>query len=254
MARIEDLLHRRPDLSTFLVHLTREGEKSPVENLVSMLTAEKIVAGPGGFGQAKKYEERLAPHDQTQRVVCFTETPLEHVWALLEDIEGRQLTFSSYGVVITKTAGRKLGCNPVWYTDMTPRGGRDWLSRSINELIDAAVADHESDDEGIASEQIFSLTPFVEQMGPMNNGRRKEFWWEREWRHRDDFGLRPDQVVALLAPEEHHEDLRSRIEEEIGSDSPWLSRSILDPRWGLERMIAALAGVDEEYVGPFPRR
>ena len=27
----------------------------------------------------------------------------------------------------------------------------------------------------------------------------------------------------------------------------------LDPRWGLERMIAALAKVDERHAGPLPR-
>ena len=38
MAKIEDLLQRRTDLSTFLVHLTREGDgNSALENLISII-------------------------------------------------------------------------------------------------------------------------------------------------------------------------------------------------------------------------
>jgi hypothetical protein len=32
----------------------------------------------------------------------------------------------------------------------------------------------------------------------------------------------------------------------------WGKRPILDPRWGLERMIAAMAKISDEHIGPFP--
>jgi len=50
--KIEELLHRRSDLSTFLVHLTRaDGATSAKDQLKSILTAQTINA-TSAFGQA----------------------------------------------------------------------------------------------------------------------------------------------------------------------------------------------------------
>ena len=53
------------------------------------------------------------------------------------DIKARQIQFRPYGLAITKTTARKAGCNPVWYSDITP--GNDWLITSVNEMIRDAV-------------------------------------------------------------------------------------------------------------------
>ncbi|MDA2808007.1 hypothetical protein [Nocardiopsis suaedae] len=77
MATIEQLLHRRNDLSTFLVHLSRDDDDSKTDardNLLSILGARKIMAAKC-FGEARELATQSEKIAATQRVVCFTETP-----------------------------------------------------------------------------------------------------------------------------------------------------------------------------------
>jgi hypothetical protein len=88
--------------------------------------------------------------------------------------------------------------------------------------------------------------------------RRREFWWEREWRYRGNLTFAWSEVVAVFAPHDQHDAIRSMIEqaeaERAGEAQvvPEEPPPILDPRWGLERMIAALANVPDEHAGPLP--
>ena len=102
MASIEQLLHRRTDLSTFLVHLTRDNSTAAArENLLSIADQLTIEARTL-LGPAAHLEPYLAGTMATQKVVCFTETPLEHTSMMLEDIEGRSLRFAPYRVVLPR--------------------------------------------------------------------------------------------------------------------------------------------------------
>lgn len=233
MPTIEELLHRRADLSTFLVHLTRDQDDgaSARDNFLSILRSRRIEAR-NALGMAK---DGTATIDQ--RVVCFTETPLEHTWMMCKDIERRLYSFDRYGFVFPKRWARSRGVNPVWYLDISP--GHRWLTNPINALIDKA-------DAGADVAEIYEITPFLEQMGPINGGcNYKEFWWEREWRHRGDFRFVPDDLVAAFAPEEDHETLGDELADLGAADV-----RLLDPTWGMERMIAAFADVDPAHVGP----
>jgi hypothetical protein len=173
---------------------------------------------------------------------------------MTEQIDGRINEFSRYGLVFTKTTARRKDCNPVWYLDITP--GHDWLTVPINSLVQQTVAaatdltSKEIDLVALADEPILKVTPFVEQMGPTNTSK-KEFWWEREWRHVGDFSFFGRQVVALLAPEDDHDAITQEVATLGGS---WAKRvpPILDPIWGLDRMIGAMAGIDEDQLAPFP--
>ena len=255
MVTIERLLHRRSDLSTFLVHLTREGteDEDARENLLRIL-GSRTVEARRAMGMASRLDPYLNGSTADQRVVCFSETPLEHVWMMTEQIDGRTINFSKYGLVITKTTARRKGCNPVWYLDITP--GHDWLTVPVNRLVEdalAAVTDPatlEVDAVALADKPILKITPFIEQIGPTHTSK-KEFWWEREWRHVGNFRFFGGQVVALLAPESDHASLRQAVETLGG---PWAKQTppILDPIWGLERMIGAMSGIDEDQLGPFP--
>lgn len=172
---------------------------------------------------------------------------------MIRDIEKRSIQFKPYGVVFTKTTCSRTGCNPVWYLDMS-LGSHDWLTRAVDRLVARVKEESRSgraiDPTLLIDQDILQLTPFIEQMGNPA-GVRKEFWWEREWRHKGDFKFRPRQVVAALAPESEHGRLESEIDDISQS---WKRRrlAILDPNWGAERMIAALARVPEEDWGPFP--
>jgi hypothetical protein len=251
MASIEELLHRRSDLSTFLVHLTRDGTQSARDNLVCMLR-ERMIEARTPMGMAVDLEPYLRGTRASQRVVCFTETPLEHTWMMVEQISGRTQCFSCFGLVFTKTTARRKSCNPVWYVDMTPAPGHQWLTKPIDALRDRALEASKHHATGIVrrtaleNEPILKLTPFIEQMGPTRRAR-KEFWWEREWRHVGDFCFEPRHLVAILAAEDAHEALAPELGG-LGRRVP-----VLDPRWGQERMIAALSGIDPSQIGPFPR-
>lgn len=252
--KIEDLLHRRTDLSTFLVHLTRDSEDDPArDNLLAMLEEQTIEARTP-LGMAKHLDKHLLDGPASQRVVCFSETPLEHTWMMVRKIDLRQQHFKPYGLVFSKTTCRQRGCNPVWYLDQS-LGTHNWLTKAVDDLVDRAREDSKvkgTVQEDLLDEQsILRLTPFIETMGN-SAGKRKEFWWEREWRHVGDFTFPcPRNVIAVLAPEEDHVDMEKDIAE---ISKPWERRRVplLDPRWGLERMIAGLARVDDSDVGPWP--
>jgi hypothetical protein len=183
---IREIIARRTDLGTFLVHLTRGDD--PRESLESMLAANRIEAR-SPFGSAwQKLRDADLP-TESQNCVCFTETPLEHTHLLLGEILGRDIQLKPYGIAFPKKLGRRIGVNPVWYVDITP--GHDWLMNPVNSLIDDAIETGE-----FPWSAIEKIAPFVEQMGHQPGGFTKEFWWEREWRHRGDLFL-PGRVIVL---------------------------------------------------------
>jgi hypothetical protein len=260
--RIEDLLHRRTDLSTFLVHLTRETADAngaiqhARDNLLSIIAGTTLEARtPMGAGGS--YFQTDPNFADTQRTVCFTETPLEHVWMMCREIEFREVTFQPYGLAFTKTWARRQGVNPVMYTDITPTG-RDWLINSINEMLDAARSGYAYRKFGplwqqvsLADAPIARISPFIEPMGkPL--ATRREWWWEREWRRVGNLSFSWESIVAVLVPENEHaafdRELAARLQQ-AGGQHEFL---YLDPRWGLERMIAALAKLPASDIGPFP--
>ncbi|WP_042409932.1 hypothetical protein [Streptacidiphilus carbonis] len=91
------------------------------------------------------------------------------------------------------------------------------------------------------------MTPFIEQMGKPADVR-KEFWWEREWRHVGDFSFSYQDLVVVFAPEEEHEDFEEHL---YKLKEKGRRPMLVDARWGLERMIAAFARVSDP--GPFPQ-
>jgi len=250
MVTIESLLHRRTDLSTFVVHFTRDTEVAARDNLTSILKNRQLCAR-SVYGMAKDLAARFAEVAETQRVVCFTETTLEHAWMMCADIDGRDFRYNGYGLAFTKTFARHKSVNPVWYIDQTP--GHDWLTGPINNLIRNAETtaipgdELEPDPRELAKAEVLRLAPFFEQMGPTNLGGRKEFWWEREWRHVGDMRFSHHDVVVVFAPEDEHDAMRSAL----GWDQLDISYpTVVDASWGLERMIGALARL--EKIGPFP--
>src|SRR5882672_143255 len=152
------VIARRSDLSTFLVHLTRTSNgQSGHDRLISIITAWRLMA-TSMFGAAKTRLEATGLVLDSQKCVCFTETPLEYVHLLLQQIDNRQVQFEPYGVAFPKKLGRGMGLNPVWYVDITP--GHDWLMVPINQMIATAIANG-----GLNNNPIARLTPYIEQMG-----------------------------------------------------------------------------------------
>ncbi len=174
--------------------------------------------------------------------MCFTETPLEYTHALTGSITlwGRERGYplEPYGVAVSKMAARRLGVNPVWYVDMTP--GRDWtIYHALSALAERAIGSG-----AFHTDPAARVFPFAEKMGRWDrNGRIREFSWEREWRHVGSLAL-PQSGVIWLCPEADIAQLRAQVGEQAAY--PWI-----DPSWGLERIIAHLAGFQHADVSPF---
>lgn len=232
--KIREVISKRGDLSTFLVHLTkRTSSASAKDCLKSILKSGKIFAG-SPLGMAYKSFTAGSTEYNSQRVVSFTETPLEYLHLMSCKIEGRNCDFEPYGIAITKRQGRTKGLNPIWYTDMTP--GHDWLSNYIDELRELCF-----EEEGDLQKCFLKIAPFFEQMGAWAN--RKEFWWEREWRLAGNFLLPLNFIV--VCPEKDMKEVDSMVKnKEI---KPYEFKCI-DPAWSLEQIIAYLAGFDKTDV------
>jgi len=97
---------------------------------------------------------------------------------------------------------------------------------------------------GFESHPASKILPFIEAMGTWPGGR-KEFSWEREWRHLGDFEFSWQDVALILCPE---------IEiEEFEAFGPYTA---VDPSWSLERMIETIVrkrATLESYVEAMER-
>jgi hypothetical protein len=234
---ITDALARRSDLSSFIVHFTRntdDGMKAR-NNLRSIIEDQVIEArtpfGPAANAMTSKLDR------QSQNCVSFSETPLEHVYCLTTRIAKRQVHLSKYGLAFTRMTARKKGVNPVWYVDITP--GHEWLMNPINSLVKGTIKNRKR----FRTSRLAQFTPFIEQMGT-GPQYRKEFWWEREWRHRGDFSFSLKQVILGFAPDERVEEFE-RFTRKCGHKIPFV-----DPEWNLEKIIAHLCGCSEALT-PF---
>jgi hypothetical protein len=172
---------------------------------------------------------------------------MAHLSLLTKEIEGRTVKFEPYGIAITRKQGRKQAVNPVWYIDITP--GHDWLTNPLNALVSKAIESGDFD-----TSEISKIAPFIEQMGagPGDPGAgipayRKEFWWEREWRHVGDFYLPNTYIV--LCPVADIPELRKVISAINENSRPHVS--FVDPTWSLESIIGKLAGFSGSELGPF---
>ena len=178
---IREVLNRRTDLSTFVVHLTRDDDWLDDEPLTAREKLDRIIAerkllAKRPMGWATDQHDPTDPDKQSQRVVCFSETSLEHIYSLVADIEDRQTKFKPYGVALTKMVARRRGINPILYVDMTPH--RTWkMAKAFDTLRDDAIWTGDFHEHPFAR-----VAPFLEPMGDWRStGRgRKEFWWERE--------------------------------------------------------------------------
>jgi hypothetical protein len=236
---IGDVLNRRNDLSTFLVHLTRDhpGGPSAADNLQSILTNNTIEAR-SPMGWAKDAVEALggAARD-SQRTASFSETPLEQIYSMFGDIDGRDIHLRPYGVAFTKMVARQKEANPVWYVNMTP--GHTWLHAAALDALRASATGSVADFIASDARRLF---PFFEPMGTWPNHQR-EFWWEREWRVIGDFVFGRHDVALVLCPEA-----------EIPRFTALSMGRCVDPSWSLERVVASLVGLPASAVTPFSMR
>ncbi len=238
---IQQLISRRSDLGTFLVHLTREYPSgTPAKKNLKSILDDSVIEARNPYGAAlsrlQKLQAKTPKNLDTQKVVCFTETPLEHVHLLTEDIQGRKFKFGPYGIAITKRTARMWDVNPIWYMDIT--WGHTWLSNYLDGIIDKEILE-----KTFSTSDISKLTPFIEQMGT-GPDYFKEYWWEREWRHLGDYTLQVKKFI-IICPEKDFQEV-SEVSNALIKKTPFI-----DPTWSLEQIIGRLAGLKSEDVDPF---
>lgn len=112
----------RPDLTPFLVHLTKNhGNATAFDNLVSILRDGKIL-GSGRTGRI------AGPHP----ACCFMDVPLSSLKYVLHKRNLRR--YGPYGVLISKRYAYKHGCRPVLYMTKSERKsllGKDQWWRAV---------------------------------------------------------------------------------------------------------------------------
>jgi len=184
---------RRPDLSIFLVHLTKgEGqsdeEKStdarnrlfciltPDENGICTLIGHEY----GLFAPAAEGNDSLKELIQS---VSFTETPLEHL-----ELFSNQ--YSKFGIVFKKDFIMKNGGNPIF--NISTLYGNE-LKKAALDLIRI---------ENYDTRDIASLLPFFNIFGIDASGRTIDFYWEREWRVPKQLQFHHEDVFVGLCENE----------------------------------------------------
>ena len=101
----------RPDLSPYIVHLTKNTKKedkySAFDNLVSILQCGEI------WGSNKSKGFIKGPNTAT----CFMDIPLNCLKYVLENKNAnpRHPRYEPYGILVTKRLAFKKGCRPVLY-------------------------------------------------------------------------------------------------------------------------------------------
>jgi len=154
----------RPDLSPFLVHLTRNTEAkdgfTAFMNLVSILLYGEV-RGSGKDGFIK------GPH----KAACFMDVPLSSLKYVLNqaNTEGDRPRYEAYGIVILKSYAYEQGCRPVLY-----------------------LSDKETSDLKIPDDELWRVVRLEAVDGTGVN-------WihEREWRAKGNFIL-PQATIAVL--------------------------------------------------------
>ncbi|HQT90017.1 MAG TPA: hypothetical protein PK677_16000 [Acidiphilium sp.] len=161
--------NKRPDLSPYLIHLTKntkpKDDYNAYENLVSILQTGRIWAsGKAGYIRGGK------------KAACFMDVPFASLKYVLtpENTNPSEPRYEPYGIVVGKASGYKRGLRPVLY-----------------------LSDEEVRQLGI---------PKAEQWRVVRLEKRDDGWvnWvhEREWRCEGTFKLRatvPAVIVRNLA-------------------------------------------------------
>lgn len=191
-------LKGREDISRFVVHLTRDDTDdfknggTAEENFQDILNEQKIIAYQPHCIYTDKIPKKLHDH---YSVTCFTEVPLTQLHLLTQRIPGRKVLLEPYGFVFSKEYIIRKGAQPAIY--INSYNNNYWLREAANELYNIAES------KGFNNCKISRFLPFLNAMH-----ERYDFTWEREWRVCGDVDFLPEDIIAIILPENHCEDFR----------------------------------------------
>jgi hypothetical protein len=210
------------DMSEYVVHFTRDSDRSALENMLAILGSQRLVPG-GAFGAGRRLDATGAP----QESVCFSEIPLDRLDRLVE----RRGT--KYGIGFRQDVLVAAGGGRVWYVD---KDGD--VASAVNRVIGLAMGPPFEPDH-----PIWHLTPLIDFPGEYGQTQYR-FEWEREWRVPGGLDFATGDVAFLFVPEEQHGAARTFFANpETEHLGPAYHCPILDPLWPDERIQEALGGL-----------
>ena len=221
------------DLSEYLVHFTKGSETSDgYQAMMSILASGRLRRGDAPFGLGKSVKALR----ESQRVVCFSETPL----GFLKRLVLRRK--SPFGIGFHKRFLLEKGAAPLWYLQRgTPQHA------AMMTLIKRAKTPLDPTDP------VWNLTPFIDAPGPRPFDN--DFRWEREWRLRADLDFHVDDVAFLFIPENRHSDAWAFFHDaERENLGPAYKCPYLDGTWDPERVAAGLEAAKHRITPPALRR
>jgi hypothetical protein len=220
------------DQSDYLVHVVkadRGGAGDGYDTIMSILGKGVIARGPKPFGCAAT---RKGVEPDSQRVVCFSETPLGFLHRLAERRRTR------YGIGFHQRFISKHGGARLWYLEAGSA-----QQRAISAQMKRASKPHDPADP------IWKITPCVDFVRRGPHGY--DFTWEREWRLPADLRFRPADVAFLLIPEERHTDAWQFFEwAQNDHTGPAYFCPYIDPLWSTERVSAELTRAKSRKAPP----
>lgn len=197
---IDEVRGLRGDLSSYLIHLTRNGivQNGPLTNsftakqsLERILSLDQIdpLKSVGQFAHSA-YSRYVSPNDL--KAVCLTETPLSEIF-LFMGIKKRALDFQSYGLVFdAETLSlAPLRAAPVLYFSQ-PASTDFFFVDQFKKMVTLHYQDFKD------------IVYLFDRLGKHSGGNFSQdynFRWEREWRIKGSFrGVRA-HVKFGLCPE-----------------------------------------------------
>jgi hypothetical protein len=146
-----------------------------------------------------RYDESKIQHDWL-KAVCFTETPIDHVYLQTKKIYGRQMQFEPYGLAFREDVVLRRNGNPLFYF------------YSSNSLIKSSLDQLCYDPSCVKYKNVM---PYFQEFGPPLFSRENavdiDFRWEREWRISGDFSFSLSDVAFGLCPKEDKETFKRMV-------------------------------------------
>ncbi len=211
--------NRRNDMSTFLVHLTRNTEdgRTAKENLIDIICSRVIEPrnSKGLFYAVDEVKHQV-------KSVCFNETPLSCIKYMLGKLHGRDIELSHYGLVFSKDFLMQKGANPVFYVNTYADQNR---KQALIDTIRQLPIDRQRE-----------IAPYIDIFGWTNaGGEIYDFQWEHEWRYSGNFGFEWKDIIFGLCEDEYIDEVEQLFEKEIRFVSPFMSLEEIVGRLVLNR-------------------
>lgn len=195
MSESNDLpYYERPDLSPYLIHLTKNTKASDkfsaFDNLVNILRTGEI------WGSDKRTGFIKGPN----KAACLMDVPFSSLKYILNatNCDENDPRYEPFGIVVTKKSAYRKGCRPVIY-----------LSNSELTAL------------GIAEEEKWRVVRFEGVDGSSINWAH-----EREWRCKGDFYL-PEKPIAVIVENSDQADELKKLLEEDQDEFKSIPRNII---------------------------